>query len=313
MIMPSQKEKLKNLESYLKSRIKGQDRTLVELKEMFYSGEIDLRSDGRPKASFLFMGPTGVGKTEVVKAVTEYIFGPDKLYRFNMSEFLHIDSVKEFRGDEAGSHGRLGDILEKHTDGTLLFDEMEKAHPDILTLFLQMLDAAQITLGNKKTYDLSNFYMMFTSNVGGIRIMNAKNVSYSRLKKMVELELIMATRPEFANRFSNICVFRALEYDVQKTIAVEMLKGEINRMNRKGYKVSCDNNLLNFVIRKGINRAMGARPLRDVIEKSVQNAISKDIIDDDGTGSGEITADLRKNLAYIKKPCETHTAVQLQH
>ena len=100
MIMPSQKEKLKNLESYLKSRIKGQDRTLVELKEMFYSGEIDLRSDGRPKASFLFMGPTGVGKTEVVKAVTEYIFGPDKLYRFNMSEFLHIDSVKEFRGDE---------------------------------------------------------------------------------------------------------------------------------------------------------------------------------------------------------------------
>jgi len=301
MIMHKNIEKLKKLEFYLRSRIKGQDKIISEIVEMFYAGELALRKKGRPKAAFLFLGPTGVGKTEVTKAVTEFMFSADKLFRFNMSEFLHLDSVKEFRGDETGTSGRLGDVLEGHNEGTLLFDEMEKAHPQILDLFLQILDEAQITLGNKKSYDLSNFYIIFTSNVGGRRIMRAKNLTYHRLKETVKLELMQQTRVEFVNRFSNICVFRPLEYDIQRNIAADMLDGEIKRMNENGYKVSYDNNLLNFVIRRGINRAMGARPLRDVVEKSVQRAISKDLVDDNGIGCGEITANLKKNFVYIKK------------
>ena len=303
--MLSKMEKLKALETELREKIKGQDHVISEIADLLQRGEIGLMEENKPRSSFLFLGPTGVGKTETVKAFTEFLFGGDKLHRLDMSEFMHFDSIKELRGDETGNAGRLGAVLEKHEDGTLLFDEIEKAHPQIMDLFLQALDDARVTLGNGKTYDLSNFYLVFTSNIGASRLTNIKKMSYERIKKNLMIELKMRLRPETVNRFEKICVFKFLEVETQKDIAEEMLKNECGRLSRMGYSITYDSNLIDYAVRNGIDRNMGARPLKRCIGRVMQNAIIDDLLNNDGDGCGEIAVDLNINKVYMTKTQKT--------
>lgn len=146
--MNSQFEKLTGLEAHLLSKIKGQDHAISSVCSVLERGQLGLQPAGKPLGSFLFLGPTGVGKTEMTLEFSRYLFGEDSVFRFDMSEFLHLDNVKLFTGDETGSACRLGKVLSEHRRGILLFDEIEKAHRLIWDLFLQMLDAARITLAN---------------------------------------------------------------------------------------------------------------------------------------------------------------------
>ena len=298
MIKLSMTKKLEFLEDTLKIKIKGQNHVIPEIVQVLQNGEFGLKSKDRPKGSFLFLGPTGVGKTEITLTFSDYLFGKGKLHRFDMSEFMHFDSIKEFRGDESGHIGRLEEVLHKHKEGVLLFDEMEKADKRILDLFLQILDTATVTLAKGTRYNLSNFYIVFTSNIGSGRVKESKYLTYGRIKKAITLELRSVLRPEFIARISNICVFRKLEYDVQVKIAENMLNAEMKRIKLLGYNISYDNSLLNYVIRNGIDRNMGARPLRNCIETTVQAAVSNSLLNG-YSADGTIQADLKNNKIQL--------------
>ena len=159
------------------------------------------------EGSFLFLGPTGVGKTGLTLEFARYLFGEDHVFRFDMSEFLHLDSVKLFMGDDSGGVGRLGKVLSKHHKGVLLFDEIEKAHRLIWDLFLQMLDVARITLADHRTYNLSGFYMVCTCNIGSQQLLRPTRLPFTALERAVVAELHRFFRPELIGRFNEKIVF----------------------------------------------------------------------------------------------------------
>lgn len=283
------KAKLENIESHLKSRILGQDHVVPRVASVLRRGEFGLASTSRPKGSFIFLGPTGVGKTELTLTFTQYLFEDDLLFRFDMSEYMHFDSIKLFLGDEYGHPGRLTGILDKHSKGTLLFDEMEKSHPQILLLFLQMLDAARITLSNGKTYDLSQFYIVFTSNIGSDKIAHFKHSKLVTLERAILKQLESELRPEFYARIDEKLVFGKLGYGVQRDIAKINLDSELNRLKALGYDLSYENNVLEFLIRRGIDDKHGARPLRNTISRFVQDAIVHGLLI--GNSNGTLSLD----------------------
>ena len=176
---------LNGLESHLLSKNKGQNHVIARVCSVLERGQLGLQPIDKPLGSFLFLGPTGVGKTQLTLEFTRYLFGGNEVYRFDMSEFLHLDNVKLFMGDETGNPGRLGNLLSQHQQGVLLFDEIEKAHRLIWDLFLQMLDAARITLADHRTYDLSGFYLVCTSNIGSQRLLRPTRLSFTTLERAV--------------------------------------------------------------------------------------------------------------------------------
>ena len=178
-------EKLTGLEPHLSSKIKGQGHVIPRVCSVLERGQLGLQPTGKPLGSFLFLGPTGVGKTELTLEFSRYLFGNDSVFRFDMSEFLHLDAVKLFMGDETGNPGRLGKILSEHRHGVLLFDEIEKAHRLVWDLFLQMLDAARITLADHRAYDLSDFYIVCTSNIGSQQLLRPTRLPFATLERAV--------------------------------------------------------------------------------------------------------------------------------
>lgn len=282
------RNKLNSLENHLKENIKGQDYVISKICDSLKRGEFEITDKTLPKGAFLFLGTTGVGKTELTIAFTEYLFGPGKLHRFDMSEFMLKDSVREFRGDHE-SPGRLPRILDQHNSGTLLFDEMEKAHSDILMLFLQMLSAARITDSNGRTYDLSNFYFVFTSNIGSEKMGRFRNSDYVAMEQAVTNAVNRTLKKEFIGRLhGNLIVFKKLEYEVQREIAELILDREIKRLNSLGYELEYDENIIEFLVRKGIDVQYGARPMKNCVQSYFQNAIVEAFLAGDDKPSGKI-------------------------
>ncbi len=296
------KKRLLGLEQAIKKNIIGQDQVIPLIIKTLERGELGLTKDSdrsKTKGSFLFLGPTGVGKTELTLTFTHYLFGKDSLHRFDMSEFMHFDSIKQFIGDESGSYGRMGNVLENSTGGTLLFDEMEKAHPLIMDVFLQILDTARITLGNGKAYDLSNYYIVFTSNIGANRIPETGTVMTSTLERGIKAELFSNLRKEMIARFGAICIFKQLDFDIQKEIAHILLEKEIIKMNQRGCNLSYDDTAFNYIIRNGIKEGLGVRPLRDTIHGSLGNAICDEMLRGDGKPDGILAFNNKNNSLKI--------------
>ncbi|MFZ2654525.1 MAG: AAA family ATPase [Victivallales bacterium] len=271
-------DRLKYMEDELRKCIIGQDHAVERVVSILQRGELGLTSEKRPKGSFIFLGPTGVGKTELTLTFTKHLFGEEKLFRFDMSEFMHFDSVKELRGDEYGNVGRLGQILERHKGGTLLFDEVEKANSQILMLFLQMLDTAKITLSNNRTYDLSGFYIVFTSNIGTENILNASKVPFKTIERSVLNQLQMEFRPELVARIDEKIVFNRLDYQSQRKITELLLEREVLRLRGKGFEFEYDGKVLEPLIREGFSRSSGARNLRRTVESYAQGTIVKKLM-----------------------------------
>jgi ATP-dependent Clp protease ATP-binding subunit ClpA len=260
-------EKRCALESYLKERIRGQDHIIPRIVSVLNRGELGLSPTGRPKGSFLLLGPTGVGKTQTVLAFTEYLFGPGKLFRFDMSEFQHPDQIKNLIGDETGYPGRLGQVLGENSSGTLLFDEMEKAHRRILDIFLQMLDAGRVTTGRGVAHNLSGFYVAMTSNIGGGDIMRMNGLPIASVERVILDILHDELRPELIARFQEKIVFQKLCPKAQRQIAQDMLDLEIKRLARLGHNITLTPEMIEFVVRHGVDRHHGVRPLRNMVEK----------------------------------------------
>ncbi len=266
-------EKLTGLEPHLASTIKGQNHVISRVCSVLERGQLGLQPPGKPLGSLLFLGPTGVGKTELTLECARYLFGSDGVFRFDMSEFLHLDAVKLFMGDESGAPGRLGKILSEHRQGILLFDEIEKAHRLIWDLFLQMLDAARITLADHRTYDLSGFYIVCTSNIGSQQLLRPTRLPFATLERAIVSELHRFFRPELIGRFDEKIVFKPLSPETQREIGQLAISEEIERFSRQGFELAVSEAALEFLVRRGTHKVLGARPMKKTVQKFVGDAI----------------------------------------
>jgi len=280
-------ENLTGLEPHLLSKIKGQGHAISRVCSVLERGQLGLQPAGKPLGSFLFLGPTGVGKTELTLEFSRYLFGGDSLFRFDMSEFLHLDAVKLFMGDETGSPGRLGKVLSEHRQGVLLFDEIEKAHRLIWDLFLQMLDAARITLADHHTYDLSGFYIACTSNIGSQQLLRPTRLPFATLERAVLSELHRVFRPELIGRFDEKIVFKPLSTDTQREIGQLIISEELARFRQQGFELTVSDEAFEFLVRRGIHKTLGARPMKRTMQKFIGDAI-RDALKGDNSPSGDI-------------------------
>lgn len=271
-------ENLNGLESHLHSTIKGQSHVISRVCSVLGRGQLALQPPGKPLGSFLFLGPTGVGKTELTLAFSRYLFGNSAVFRFEMSEFLHLDAVKLFMGDETGNPGRLGKVLSEHRQGVLLFDEIEKAHRLIWDLLLQMLDAAQITLVDHRTYDLSGFYIVCTSNIGSQQLLRQTRLPFATLERAVLSELHRSFRPELIGRFDEKIVFKPLSPEIQREIGQLLISEELARFRQQGYPISVSDSAVEFLVRQGTHRTLGARPMKKTVQKFIGDAVCRALL-----------------------------------
>jgi MoxR-like ATPase len=229
---PQTLQRLRELPDFLSARIIGQEHVIPRVVPTLQNGELGLSDPGRPKGTFLFLGPTGVGKTEITLLMCSYLFGDAEKHciRLDMSEYQNQESLQLLLGQGEHSRGNFGRFYDRAQGrGFILFDEIEKAHPRVLDIFLQVLDAARITVANGDTLNLANFYIVATSNIGADALMEIKTSNISTIERFIEDLAASELRPEVLARFNVRCVFQRLNYNAQKTIASIMLNKELQQ------------------------------------------------------------------------------------
>ena len=284
---------------HLEDNIRGQSHVMERVVSVLTRGELGLAHQGRPKGSFLFVGPTGVGKTELTNVFTGYLFGGKKPIRFDMSEYQNQPSVERLIGCEASDAGLLGRALQGVNEGTLLFDEVEKAHPLVLDLFLQMLDDASITFATGERRNLSGFYVVFTSNIGSSEVMRMMSAPMATIERTVLSRVGQQLRPELVGRITEKIVFSRLGFDVQREICELMIDQECARLSNLGYELEVGNEVIEFLVRRGFHKNLGARPMRSVVERYLQDAIADGLLAG-GNGAGFIAVDTRNERLIMR-------------
>ena len=292
-------ERLRDLANVLYAEIRGQNQVLPRVISVVQRGEFGLTKPGRPRGSFLLLGPTGVGKTETVVVLTRQIFGAEKLFRFDMSEFQTQESLGLLLGAKLGEIGYLGAMRERAAEGSLLFDEAEKAHPRVLDILLQLLDAARITVATGQTLDFSGFYIWLTSNIGSAELMSLQHSNEATLERHVLSRAQQALRPEIFARITEKLVFNRLSYEHQLEIAEKFLSREIEFLASRGHKLELDKTVLSFLVRKGFHPKLGARPMRDAAEKLVGDAVAEALLQT-GSATGCLMADSTNDCLKVK-------------
>ena len=257
----------------------AQSHALPRIASAVRRGELGLTKPGRPRGSFLLLGPTGVGKTETVVVTTNHVFGAGQLFRFDMSEFQNQESLGLLLGARLGEVGYLGGVRERASEGSLLFDEAEKAHPRVLDIMLQLLDAARITVATGQTLDFSGYYIWLTSNIGSAELMSLQHSNDATLERHVLTRAQQTLRPEIFARVNEKLVFHRLSYEHQLEIAEKFLAREIQFLKARGHALELDKTVLPFLVRKGFHPKLGARPMRDAVEKLVGDAGSECLLE----------------------------------
>ena len=278
-VAEDERDKLLHLEDRMHGRIIGQDEAVKAVSSALRRARTELRSDHRPIAAFLFLGPTGVGKTELAKTVAETYFGSeDAMIRFDMSEYqdpLAINKLIGSPGSRAG--GQLSEAVRRHPFSIVLLDELEKAHPDVLNLFLQVFDDGRLTDATGRTVDFSNTIIVATSNAAADYIQDAVSAgtTMEEMKtRLLEVELRQVYHPEFLNRFDGVVVFRPLSLNNVEKIARLFMKSVSDRLEAKGIRFRASDEAIEALARKGFDPKFGARPLRRVIQDEVDTAIA---------------------------------------
>jgi ATP-dependent Clp protease ATP-binding subunit ClpA len=278
------REKLRTLPLRLKALITGQDHAIERVAERLQHGELGLTTPGRPKASFMFLGPTGVGKTELSLRFTEDLIGQDRVVRLDMAEYQTADRLALLLGT-AEEPGRIAEGFDAcEGRGTLLFDEIEKAHPRVLDVLLQLLDAARLTTGRNRVLDFSNWYVVLTSNIGAQRIMTMRKSKFETMDRLVRQDAQREIRPEIFARITLTVVFNKLDFDAQCAIAGGMIAKECEALAGRGFAVASDEDVSEVVIQRGYHERLGARPMRDATELLIRNALAQELL---AGGSGE--------------------------
>ncbi len=284
-------EKLRDLPAHLQQEIKGQAHVLDRVGSVLIRGELGLANPRRPKGSFLFVGPTGVGKTELTNVFTGYLFEGAAPVRFDMSEYQLQKSVDKLIGENAQDGGLLGRALRGVERGTLLFDEIEKAHTLVLDLFLQILEDGRITLATGEMLDLRGFYIVFTSNIGSAEAMRMESAPFASIERTVLARVNQTLRPELVGRVTDKVVFGRLDFTTQRAICEAMIAAELSRLHCLGYTLKVDDSAVEFLIRLGYHKTLGARPMRGVVERCFQEAVTGAVLAG-GNGCGKIVTDV---------------------
>jgi ATP-dependent Clp protease ATP-binding subunit ClpC len=275
-------QKLLNLETEIHERLVGQEEAVKAVSASLRRARAAMKDSQRPIASFLFLGPTGVGKTELAKAVSAIYFGSeDYLIRLDMSEYQNQDSVRKMIGDVDGTLGYLTEAVRKKPFSLVLLDEVEKAHPDILNLFLQMLDDGRLTDGQGRTISFAESIIIATSNIGAIFIQDqikAKTSLNIIKQELIDNQLREHMRPELINRFDGIIVFKPLDEENIFTITTLMLKKIKKMLADKGIGLKADKEGVTILAHAGYDPKFGARPLRRLLQDRVEDIVANKIL-----------------------------------
>nr|YP_009589104.1 Clp protease ATP binding subunit [Corallina ferreyrae]QBL75620.1 Clp protease ATP binding subunit [Corallina ferreyrae] len=324
----SESEKLLHMEDTLHSRIIGQDEAVVAVSRAIRRARVGLKNPNRPIASFIFSGPTGVGKTELTKALASYFFGAEEaMVRLDMSEYMERHTVSKLIGSPPGyvgysEGGYLTEAVRKRPYTVILFDEIEKAHPDIFNLLLQILEDGRLTDAKGRTIDFKNTLLIMTSNIGskviekgggslGFELGESQIESnYNRIRSLVNEELKQYFRPEFLNRLDEIIVFRQLTKDEVRQIADIMLKEVFERIKQKEIQLDVTERFKNRLVDEGYNPSYGARPLRRAVMRLLEDSLAEEFLSGrikegdsavvDVADEGNVTVLLGEKLELLK-------------
>lgn len=309
-ITQTESQRLLKLEEILHKRVVGQNEAVETVAKAIRRGRVGLKDPKRPIGSFLFLGPTGVGKTELSKALAEAMFGNENaIIRVDMSEYMEKHSVSKMIGSPPGyvgfeEGGQLSEQVRKNPYSVILFDEIEKAHPDVFNVLLQVLDDGRITDSQGRTVDFKNTIIIMTSNAGAQRIVDPKKLGFSNvenaesehkdMKNNVMEEVKRLFKPEFLNRIDDIIVFRALSKEDVKGIAALMLKELKNRLAKQmNITLTYGDTVKNFIFEKGYDKKYGARPLKRAIQNNIEDSLAEEIL------SGKIQASDKVSMTVV--------------
>ena len=309
-ITQTESQRLLKLEEILHKRVVGQNEVVETVAKAIRRGRVGLKDPKRPIGSFLFLGPTGVGKTELSKALAEAMFGNENaIIRVDMSEYMEKHSVSKMIGSPPGyvgfeEGGQLSEQVRKNPYSVILFDEIEKAHPDVFNVLLQVLDDGRITDSQGRTVDFKNTIIIMTSNAGAQRIVDPKKLGFSNvenaesehkdMKNNVMEEIKRMFKPEFLNRIDDIIVFRALSKEDVKGIAALMLKELKNRLAKQmDITLTYGDTVKNFIFEKGYDKKYGARPLKRAIQNNIEDSLAEEIL------SGKIQASDKVSMTVV--------------
>ena len=321
-------ERLLNLEKVLHERVIGQNDAIVAVSKAIRRARVGLKSPNRPIGSFIFSGPTGVGKTELAKALAAAMFGSeDNMIRVDMSEFMEKHSTAKLIGSPPGyvgydDGGQLSELVRKKPYSVILFDEIEKAHPDIFNIMLQILDDGRLTDAKGRHINFKNTVIIMTSNVGASMITtqgklgfstaeNEKKDKYEKLKDTVNEELKKAFRPEFLNRIDDIIVFAHLSKEEIREIVDLMMKDLFKRLSERELTMEVTDEVKDFLAKDGYSEAYGARPLRRLIQRKIEDELAEEILTNAYEAGDTIVLKLKDDkIVFEKKSGEKQPAEQ---
>ncbi|MCY6356292.1 ATP-dependent Clp protease ATP-binding subunit [Clostridium sp. ZS2-4] len=313
----TESQRLLKLEEILHNRVVGQDEAVKSISRAVRRARVGLKDPKRPIGSFIFLGPTGIGKTELSKALAEAMFGDENnIIRIDMSEYMEKHAVSRLIGSPPGyigydEGGQLTEKVRRNPYSVVLFDEIEKAHPDVFNVLLQILEDGRLTDGRGKTVDFKNTIIIMTSNVGASTIKKQKSLGFSvseeeseseyeKMKENIMAELKNSFRPEFLNRIDDIIVFHALQEKDLKQIVKYMLREVSNRLKVQDINLEFDEESEKLLTKEGFDPTYGARPLRRIITKAVEDRLSEEILRGNVKKGDRIRATVKdKKLVFL--------------
>jgi ATP-dependent Clp protease ATP-binding subunit ClpA len=303
LIPPELLSRLNTLGDFLAANILGQDEVLSDIVSLSQRSFCGLRFPDRPTASMLFLGPTGVGKTETVNLFTQHLFGSEKkLVRLDMSEYMTLDSIGLLRGQNQNERGLFGHYYDRsQRSGTLLFDEIEKAHPLIMDVFLQILSAARFTVATGETLDLSNYVVVATSNIGSRMLMESRSSDRETLVHRTIQAGTQEMRPETYARFDLHCVFNKLDYQTLNRIGQVHVEKCLDLIRVQGHSIECQSGVVEYVQREGYSERFGARPMQNAAMRILGSVVMDEMMKNGGRPvMGEVAFDRKANKCFFK-------------
>ena len=301
-LVSGEKEKLLNLEENLRKRVKGQDEALKLVSEAVIRARSGIKDPNRPIGSFIFLGPTGVGKTEVAKSLAYELFDDDRhMVRIDCSEYMEAFNVSRLVGAPPGyvgydEGGQLTEAVRRNPYSIVLFDEIEKAHSDVFNILLQILDDGRITDSQGRTVDFKNTIIIMTSNLGSENILNNE----ANAEKLVYNELRHTFRPEFINRIDEIIIFKALNKEVVFSVLDKIIKETESRLKELNLTIELTKEAKDYVIEESYEPEYGARPIKRYVTRNIETLLANKIIEDEIKYGSKITIDVKDDEFIIK-------------
>lgn len=312
-LQETEREKLLKLEELLHKRVVAQDEAIKAISEAIRRGRVGLSDPKKPMASFMFLGPTGVGKTELAKALSEYIFGDEEAFiRIDMSEYMESHATSKLIGSPPGyvgyeEGGQLTERVRRQPYSILLLDEVEKAHPEVLNILLQILDDGRLTDAKGRTVDFKNTIIIMTSNVGATKILDYLRESpgikdkWKEVKRSIIDSITHAFKPEFVNRIDEIIIFEPLAKENMEEIVQLQLDRVRRLLSAQQIEVEFEKSLISHIAETGFEPEYGARPIKRIIQKLVENELSKEVLEGKINKGDSVKVGFEKGKVNVKK------------